>query len=59
MLGKLFKATVAVVLTPPAAVVDVLRMPFTATDPKGKPFECSETLLKSAAKNVKDAVSSD
>lgn len=57
MLVKLFKATVAVVLTPAATVVDVLRMPL--TDPKTKPFECSETLLKSAAKNVKDAVSGD
>jgi hypothetical protein len=56
MFDKLLKAAVAVTLSPVAVAVDIVRLPFTAEDPKGKPFGCTETLLKSAADNVKDAV---
>jgi len=58
MIGKLFKATVAVALTPAAVVADIVRMPFTAEKHNGQPFECTGYLFNSVAENVKSAIES-
>ena len=56
MFINLLKAAVAVTLSPVAVVVDVVRLPGTASEMNGRAFGCTEELLKSAAKNIKEAV---
>ena len=56
MLEKLTKATVAVVLTPVAVVVDVVSLPATSMDHRRGAFDNTSELLRAAAKNVKEAV---
>lgn len=56
MIEKLTKAAVAVALTPVAVVVDVVTLPATSCDLHRGPFDNTGNLLKSAAKNVEEAI---
>ena len=56
MFGSLLRAAVGVALLPVAAVVDVVKLPVTALDPHKGPFDSTETVAKSVADNVKDAL---
>ncbi len=57
MLGSLTKAVVSVALTPVAAVVDtVMFIPDAEDSSKDAPFSRTGKLLKSACKNLENAV---
>ena len=59
MLGNLTKAVVSVAAAPVAVVVDVVKLPATALDPKRDPFENTGDLLKNAGECFKRAVEPD
>lgn len=56
MFTKLFKATIAVALSPVALVVDVVTLPASAEKRGAGPFDRTSDLLKTAGKNIKDAI---
>ena len=58
MVRNLTKAAISVVVTPVAAVVDVLTLPASAEYNK-PPFGLTEALLKNTSKCVKEAVTPD
>jgi hypothetical protein len=59
MLGNLTKAVVSVAVAPVAVIVDVVKLPETATDPRRGPFDTTGSVLKNAGECFKKAVEPD
>lgn len=55
-LTNVVKAGVAAVAVPVAAVVDVVTLPGSACDPKGKPFDRTAKMAKAVGDCVSEAV---
>jgi hypothetical protein len=56
VIGSLARAALAVVVTPVAAVADVLTLPASSLDPHRGPFDRTAHFLKVAGRNVCEAV---